>query len=133
MGDVRRHQLDGAAAVRAERGGVAGGGELKNCGAELETPPPLRPAAPAAAAVLGEPAFVHEAEKAAVGADVVEAVVVDAGMGDVRRHQLDGAAAARVERGGVAGGVELQNGGAELETLRPLRPAARGVAAVDGE
>jgi hypothetical protein len=47
--------------------------------------------------VVGDEALAHEAEEIAVGADVVEAVVVDADVGDVRRHEVDRVAAADVE------------------------------------
>ena len=35
---------------------------------------------------MGDDAFAHEAEEVTVGADVVEAVVVDADVGDVGGH-----------------------------------------------
>ena len=59
-------------------------------------------------------------------------MIVDARMGEVRRHGGDRAGAAHLEEFGVAGGVELEDGGAELEALRPFGPAAAGVAAVYG-
>ena len=42
-------------------------------------------------------AFAGEAPQRAVRADVVEAVIVDADVGQVRRHPLDGARAAELE------------------------------------
>jgi len=54
-------------------------------------------------------------------------VVVNAGVGEVRRHERDGSIAADIEELAFAGGVELENGRAELEALRPLGPAAGGV------
>ena len=78
-------------------------------------------------------AFVQQAEQIAVGGDVVEAVVMHAGVRDVAGHQFDGLAASDVEEARVARGVELKDGRAELKALRPLRPAARRVAALHGE
>ena len=75
----------------------------------------------------GEPA------QGAPGAHVVEAVVVHPHVGHVGRHPRVGALAAQLEEALVAGGVELQEGGAELEALRPVRPAAGRVAAAQGE
>ena len=77
--------------------------------------------------VLGDAPFGHQAKQVAVGADIVEAVVVNAGVGEVRRHERDGSIAADFEELALAGGVELENGRAELEALRPLGPAAAGV------
>ena len=37
--------------------------------------------------VLPDAPFLHEAQQIAVGADVVEAVIVDARVGEVRRHE----------------------------------------------
>jgi hypothetical protein len=85
------------------------------------------------ARVVGNTAFAEESEEVAVGGDIVEAVVVDADVRDMRGHALDGVAASEFEELIVAGGVELQDGGAELEALGPLGPAAGGVAAGDGE
>jgi hypothetical protein len=75
----------------------------------------------------------REAAQSAPGADVVEAVVVHAHVRDVRRHPRVGALAAELEERALAGRVELQQRRAELEALRPLRPAARGVAAAARE
>ncbi len=80
-----------------------------------------------------EPSFAGEAPQRAVGADVVEPVIVDADVRQVRRHAVERAGAAEFEEGAVAGGVELQDGGSELESLRPLGPAAGAVASLDRE
>ena len=42
-------------------------------------------------------------------------------------HVLDGAVAPELEEAFVAGGVELEDGGAELEALGPFGPAPGGV------
>ena len=86
----------------------------------------------AAAAVVDAP-FAQQPPEVAVGADVVEAVVVHADVGDVAAITVARALAAELEEALVAGGVELQQRRAVLEALRPLGPAAGGVAAVDGE
>ena len=69
----------------------------------------------------------------AVRADVVEAVIVHAHVGQVRRHPLERAGAAEIEEPRVVGRIELQQRGAELKPLGPLGPAARLVASLDGE
>ena len=80
-----------------------------------------------------DPALACQPPQPAVGADVVETVVVDADVRQVRRHPLDGARPAQLQEFGVAGGVELQDGRAELKSLGPFGPAARLVAALDRE
>jgi hypothetical protein len=77
--------------------------------------------------------FAGEAPQRAVGADVVEAVIVNAGMREVRRHSLERARLSELEELALAGRIELQQRGAVDKSFRPLRPAARGVAAVDRE
>jgi len=78
-------------------------------------------------------AFEHEAALVAVGGDVVEAVVMHAHVGNVRRHVPHRLHAAALEHRRVAGRVEMQERHAELEALRPLGPAARSVFALHGE
>ena len=80
-----------------------------------------------------DPALARQPPQPAVGADVVEPVVVHADVRQVRRHPLDGARPAQLQEFSVAGGVELQDCRAELKSLSPFRPAARLVAALDGE
>jgi hypothetical protein len=80
-----------------------------------------------------EALLAREAPQVAVGADVVEAVVVHAHVGEVRRHPRQRPIAADVEELFGAGRVVLQQRRAELEPLGPLGPAARAIAPVDGE
>jgi hypothetical protein len=47
--------------------------------------------------------------------------------------ESNGARAADVEKLAIAGGVELEDGRAELETLGPFGPTAAGVTAGDGD
>ena len=79
------------------------------------------------------PALEGEAPQGAPGADVVEAVVVHPDVRHVGSHAPVGALAPDLEERPVAGRVELQDRGAELEALRPVRPPARGVTAAQGE
>ena len=69
----------------------------------------------------------------AVGADVVEAVIVHAHVRQVRRHALHGARSTQLEKRRVSRRVELQQRGAELEALRPLGPSARLIAPLHRE
>ena len=80
-----------------------------------------------------EPSLARQTPEVAVGADVVEAVVVHADVRKVRRHPLERPGAPELQEAGIAGGVELQDRRAELEALRPLGPAAGHVLALDGE
>src|SRR5450432_4266981 len=64
--------------------------------------------------------FRHQAKKIAIRADVVEAVIVNPGVGDVWRHQRNSTLSPDLEKLLFAGGVELQNSCAELETLCPF-------------
>src|SRR4029453_4433337 len=77
--------------------------------------------------------FTREAPEIAVGADVVEAVIVDADVREVRRHPVDGARSPELEEFRLAGRVELQQRRPELKALRPLGPPARAIAPVGGE
>ena len=83
--------------------------------------------------ILRDAAFVHQAQQVAVSADVVEAVVVNAGVAQVDRHQFHRACPSQFEKLALAGGIELKNGRADVETLRPFRPAAAGVPATHGK
>ena len=85
------------------------------------------------ALIAGDPALEDQAAEVAVGGDVVEPVVVHADVGDVRRHVAEGLRAAELQHRLVAGGVEVKECHPELEALRPLRPAPRGVAPLPGE
>ncbi len=77
--------------------------------------------------------LADETPQVAVRADVVEAVIVNADVGQVRRHAIDCARASQLQERRVARGVELQECRAELEPLGPLGPSARSIAAFDSE
>ena len=83
--------------------------------------------------VGGEPAFTEEAAEVSVGADIVEAVIVDPDVGDVGGHAAKRSLAADLEHRFVASGVVLEDGGAVDETFGPLGPAPGGVFAFDRE
>ncbi len=80
-----------------------------------------------------EAALTSETPQRAVGAHVVESVVVYAHVRQVRRHPLHRLSAPALEKRAIVGGVELQQRGPELKPLRPLRPAARLIFALHGE
>jgi hypothetical protein len=103
-------------------GGLHGAGDLERELGEVEL-----------VLVEGDFALQHQAAEVAVGGDIVEAVVVHAGVRDVRGHELHGLLAPELEETLVAGRVVLEERHAELEALRPLGPAARGVSALHGE
>ena len=71
--------------------------------------------------------LAHEAAQVSVGRDVVEPVIVHADVRDVRGHALHCPPAADFQKPLIAGRVELQHRRAELKSLRPLCPTARGV------
>ena len=69
----------------------------------------------------------------AVGGDVVEAVVVNAGVGEVLGHVGDDVPLGHREQILIAGQLEAEQGVAVLKALCPLGPAARGVPAGNGK
>src|SRR5665811_1083635 len=73
----------------------------------------------------------HQPPEVAVGADVVEPVVMHAFMGEMRRHVIACETATQFERFIISGSVELQDGLTVEKTLSPLGPAACGVPTVD--
>ncbi len=80
--------------------------------------------------VLFELAFVHQPKKIAIGADVVEAMVMYAYVRHMRSHERDRMLPARFQESFVAGRIKLQNLGSKLESLCPLSPTAACVAAI---
>ena len=83
--------------------------------------------------VVGDFFFEHEAAEIAVGGDDVEAVIVNAEMGEMRGHLIGDGAAGEVEEATIAGGVEDEQCGAELEAVGPMGPGAGGVLSGGGE
>ena len=74
-----------------------------------------------------------EPPQVAVGADVVETVIVHTDMGEMRRHPQQRALLAQIKEVMLTGGIELQERSAVDESFRPLGPAAGGVTALDSE
>jgi hypothetical protein len=58
-------------------------------------------------------------------------VIVHAHVREMRGHALDGPRSAELEKRVIAGGVELEQRGSELEALRPFGPSPRLIAAAD--
>ena len=83
--------------------------------------------------VRGEATFAEESAQIAVGADIVEAVIVDPDVGDVDGHSAEGGVAADLEHGFISGGIVLEDGRAVDEAFGPLSPTAGGVFSLDGE
>jgi hypothetical protein len=77
--------------------------------------------------------FTRHAPERAVGAHVVEPVIVHAHVREVRRHAGEGAFPAKLEEFARAGCVKLQQRRPVLKSFCPFRPAARRVLAVDRE
>ena len=80
-----------------------------------------------------EPSLLREPREPAVRADIVEAVIVNADVRQVRRHAVHRPLTRKVEELGLTSRVELQHRRAELKPLRPLGPAARLVPSRDRE
>ena len=83
--------------------------------------------------VKGDFTFIHQTQEIAVGADVVETVVVYADVADVGGHFSEGLLFGPFQNGLVACGFKLQNGRAKLKTLGPFCPASGGVLPGNGK
>ena len=83
--------------------------------------------------VGGKTTFALEAQPVAVGREIVEAVIVDSDMRDVRSHALEREPLSLLGVSLFPGGVELEKRGAIVETFGPFGPTAGGVFAVDSE
>jgi hypothetical protein len=77
--------------------------------------------------------FEHETAEVAIGGDVVEAVVMHAGVGEMLRHVGDDVPLSHSEQILISRELEAEQGIAVLKTLGPLGPTARGIAAGDGD
>src|SRR4051812_36441546 len=82
--------------------------------------------------LLFYPAFVHQAQQIAIGADVVEAMIVHADMRNMGGHVSHRMLPTFLKEALVARGIELKNLGAELKTLRPFGPATTCIPPLDG-
>jgi len=81
----------------------------------------------------GDLSLARQAPEVAVGGYVVETMVMDPNVRDMRGHQLNGLVAADLQESLLPGGVILQQRRAELETLGPFSPAPAGVPAFGRE
>ena len=127
VGEERVRPVEGVDEAAAVLGagpapGLDGSGAFQRQGVEIPFP-----------GVGGDFPLVHQPGEVAVGADVVEAVVMDAEVGEVRGHVVDDVAPGPVQAFGVAGGVELEQPPSEEEALGPFRPAPGAVLALDRE
>jgi len=122
MGAVERIDVTAAATDGGPSRGLHSAGALER--EHVEIPLPI---------IGGDAPFVHQAKQISVRRDVVESMVMHADVGNVRRHEVHGSFTALVQKPLLAGGVKLEDGGAKLEALCPLRPAAGGIAALHGE
>src|ERR1051326_758204 len=83
------------------------------------------------ALVVRDFALAHESPEISVGGNVIKSVVMHANVGDVRSHSLNRLPSAKFQELLLSGGIELQQGGTELEPLRPFGPTSRSVLAFD--
>ena len=83
--------------------------------------------------VGGESAFAEESAQVSVGADIVEAVIMDPDVRHVGGHTAERSLAADLEHRFIASGVVLENGGAVDEPFGTLGPAPGGVFTFNGE
>ncbi len=77
--------------------------------------------------------FIQQPEEISISADIIEAVIMNAAMRQMRRHELNGVVPSVVQKMPFARGIELKNGRAELEPLGPFRPPPAGVSSSHSE
>jgi hypothetical protein len=83
--------------------------------------------------IYSDPAFIHQPAQISVGADVVESMVVNTEVADMRGHVVECPFAADVQKPFVSSGVELQDRRPKLKPLCPLGPTPRGIAPFNRE
>ena len=83
--------------------------------------------------ILWDSFFTHQAQQIPVCADIVKSMIMDARVSEVRGHARQRRLAAEFQAVRIPGCIKLKDGGTELETLRPLRPASARVASVGRE
>src|SRR5947208_7994180 len=83
--------------------------------------------------VIGNFSFAHQAPKVSVSRNVVEAMIVNAGVGNMSGHPSNRVVSANLQKALLACGIELQQGRAELESLCPISPTSRGVFSFSGK
>ncbi len=82
--------------------------------------------------IVGHAPFEHQPAQVAISGDVVEAMVVDAGVGEMLGHVGNDVPLGNGEEIPISGQLKADQGIAVLESLRPLGPAARSVATRNG-
>src|SRR5579872_7169928 len=71
------------------------------------------------------PPLTDQSSKISIGANLIEAVIVNTEMRDMGGHIRANPLDRQVEKASFSGRVELQNGAAEFKSLGPVGPAAR--------
>ena len=77
--------------------------------------------------IVRDLAASHEPPQITVSRDVIESVVMHAGMGDMRCHVRDGVLSPNLQQLLIARRFKCQDRHAVLKALRPIGPAAGGV------
>src|SRR5207249_2008667 len=77
--------------------------------------------------------FARKPRQIAVSADVIEPVIVDADVRNMRGHDSDRVAPAVLQEPVLARGIKFEQRRPELESLRPLRPSVRRIDPAHGE
>ena len=83
--------------------------------------------------VVRNASFAHQPVEIAIGADVVEAVVMNADVRHMRCHAVDRMISADLQKSLVAGRIKLKNGPTELKALGPLGPALGLILSLNGK
>ena len=83
--------------------------------------------------VFGETALEHQAAEVSIGRKVVETMVVDTDVRDMRGHAANGVVATAREAFLIARGIKMEDRYAVAEALGPFGPAARRVFSGNGE
>ena len=82
---------------------------------------------------LGKHRVKSKDVQSVLGGDIVETVVVDAKMAEVRGHPGEGVVSGKFKEPFLSSGIELQNARAKLKALCPFCPPPCGVFACGGK
>ena len=77
--------------------------------------------------ILGDTAFMQQSQQIAIGADIIEPVVMDSDVADMRSHIPDRAVTPPIQEAFLSGGVIEQQCTPELKALGPFGPAPGGI------
>src|SRR5665213_670223 len=83
--------------------------------------------------VMRNALFPHQTAKIAIGADIVETVIVNADMAYMPGHMADGIVPPDFKKIAITGGVESEQCAPVLKALRPFSPSARRIFPGGGE